>query len=316
MKSVINNNDSCSKRRKYDDCSDSVANYAAGVDENIIESVSENMNGNSCLDKIKGTLPRDNDALEAIEDIIDDSVANNGEAWHDDCTNNSGGKNDRKINFSRCAVVEKFSKNDSHEILMKKPFHSHWTSHMLRSSTIVKQQKKLALKRTFTVPTRRIDVTESSNFIDFWQRIDNGVKYTLPVVSHGKSDSIPRISCSVLHETITGKYNVKYKIIDCRFDYEYNGGHIKDAINIDNVDSLIRSIPSLCNHVLIFHCEFSSVRAPRIAKYLRNYDRFNNEYPSLDFPEIYVLEGGYKEFFHLFKDCCHPQNYVMMSKRK
>ena len=29
-----------------------------------------------------------------------------------------------------------------------------------------------------------------------------------------------------------------YIIVDCRWDYEYQGGHIKGALNIDNVSDL------------------------------------------------------------------------------
>lgn len=54
-------------------------------------------------------------------------------------------------------------------------------------------------------------------------------------------------------------------------------------------------------HVLVFHCEFSSERAPRLARFLRNYDRSVNVYPSLHYPEIYLLKDGYKEFYRVMK---------------
>lgn len=316
MKSVISSSDSCCKRKKFDDCSDNIVSYAVEMDEKTTKEGSENVVGSSRFTGAKDTSQGDDGTEEVNENVMSSCKIEN-EAWRAGCNDSFPVKNNCKINFSKSSVITgKCSEKCSQTILMEKPFRNHWTAHKLRSSTIVKPQKSFTLKRTFTVPTQKIDVSENSNFIDFWQSIDNGVRYTLPIVSHGKSDSIPRISCSVLHETITSKYCVTYKIIDCRFDYEYNGGHIKDAVNIDNIDSLVRSIPSLKNHILIFHCEFSSVRAPRIAKYLRNYDRFNNEYPSLDFPEIYVLEGGYKEFYGLYKECCYPQNYIVMSKHK
>jgi hypothetical protein len=51
--------------------------------------------------------------------------------------------------------------------------------------------------------------------------------------------------------------------------------------------------------VLIFHCEFSQKRAPYMYSILRNWDRTqNNEiYPKLFFPDSYVMEGGYYEFW-------------------
>jgi predicted sulfurtransferase len=44
-------------------------------------------------------------------------------------------------------------------------------------------------------------------------------------------------------------------IIDCRFDYEYKGGHIKEAINIDNPIELVNF---LYNHYDLFSIQFIS----------------------------------------------------------
>ena len=41
---------------------------------------------------------------------------------------------------------------------------------------------------------------------------------------------------SQLDALISGAYDdkvVAYRIIDCRFDYEYQGGHIQGAVNIN-----------------------------------------------------------------------------------
>ena len=38
----------------------------------------------------------------------------------------------------------------------------------------------------------------------------------------------------------------------------------------------------------------------------------NEEYPKLNFPEIYLLEGGYKEFYESNPDLCFPQAYKPM----
>ncbi|KAF1616856.1 UNVERIFIED_CONTAM: M-phase inducer phosphatase 2, partial [Eudyptes robustus] len=49
--------------------------------------------------------------------------------------------------------------------------------------------------------------------------------------------------------------------------------------------------------IVIFHCEFSSERGPRMCRFVREKDRACNEYPHLHYPELYVLKGGYREFF-------------------
>lgn len=66
--------------------------------------------------------------------------------------------------------------------------------------------------------------------------------------------------------------------------------------------------------IIIFHCEFSSERGPTLLKFLRNQDRILNEniYPHLFYPELYLLEGGYKLFYENHKAFCEPQTYKPM----
>lgn len=70
-------------------------------------------------------------------------------------------------------------------------------------------------------------------------------------------------------------------------------------------DFLLKSpiIPSCSDKrvVIIFHCEFSSERGPRMCRFVRERDRAMNEYPRLYYPELYILKDGYKDFFHTFK---------------
>jgi hypothetical protein len=49
-------------------------------------------------------------------------------------------------------------------------------------------------------------------------------------------------------------------------------------------------------------------------RFLRNSDRTLNEhcYPNLFYPELYLLEGGYKLFYEAFKNYCEPQTYKPM----
>lgn len=109
-------------------------------------------------------------------------------------------------------------------------------------------------------------------------------------------------------------------IIDCRYPYEYQGGHIKTAMNMHTKEEIYNFFlkkPKSCPEkrtVLIFHCEFSSKRAPTLYRYLRNKDRDSHThcYPKLFYPEIYVIHGGYKAFFESCQEYCEPQTYRPM----
>lgn len=70
---------------------------------------------------------------------------------------------------------------------------------------------------------------------------------------------------------LEGRYRDKYDelfIIDCRFPYEFEGGHIKSAVNINTTDKLEELLfkPAITDKkaLLVFHCEFSSERGPRM----------------------------------------------------
>ena len=113
------------------------------------------------------------------------------------------------------------------------------------------------------------------------------------------------------------------------------GGHIRDAINITDpvvlerlfvtnrellhkegyISSLKKDFKSVINSfvtiksfeneptlaappIIIFHCEYSQERGPRMFNHLRKVDRELNShrYPQLSYPEIYLLAEGYRSF--------------------
>ncbi|XP_063306928.1 M-phase inducer phosphatase 1 [Pelobates fuscus] len=145
--------------------------------------------------------------------------------------------------------------------------------------------------------------------------------FLFPTVS-GKRQELKYISPEVMVMILNGKFESfieRCVIIDCRYPYEYEGGHIKGAINMhmeqEVEDYLLKNPikPSSSKRViLIFHCEFSSERGPRMYKFLREKDRDLNEYPNLHYPELYVLHGGYKDFFQKAQTFCEPQTYRPM----
>ena len=107
-------------------------------------------------------------------------------------------------------------------------------------------------------------------------------------------------------------------MVDARYPYEYNGGHIRGAKNLFTREAIQnhfyganpffsqnkenQSQDTARRQIIIFHCEFSVERGPAMLKHLRKLDRSKNRYPTLDYPEIYLLKGGYKQFFHDHKE--------------
>lgn len=146
--------------------------------------------------------------------------------------------------------------------------------------------------------------------------------FILPTVN-GKHQDLKYITPETMVAAINGQFNhlvERLIVIDCRYPYEFEGGHIKGALNLhqeDQVEEFLMKRPILPSSedkrvVLVFHCEFSSERGPRMGRFVRERDRALNEYPSLHYPELYILKGGYKEFFPVYQMQCEPQSYRPM----
>ncbi|CAL1703748.1 unnamed protein product [Somion occarium] len=146
-----------------------------------------------------------------------------------------------------------------------------------------------------------------------------------------KEDGLMRISVKTMDALLDGAYDsqiTSFHVIDCRFDYEYNGGHIPGAVNINTTSGVEEFLLSATVHkpkpstsgdmakktVLVFHCEFSAKRAPTFAKHLRSKDRSlnNHVYPKIHYPEVYILEGGYCQYFKESGNRCEPCGYIQM----
>ncbi|XP_008851483.1 M-phase inducer phosphatase 1 isoform X1 [Nannospalax galili] len=138
----------------------------------------------------------------------------------------------------------------------------------------------------------------------------------------GKHQDLKYISPEIMASVLNGKFDSLIKefvIIDCRYPYEYEGGHIKGAVNLhmeEEVENFLLKKPIVSTDgkrvIVVFHCEFSSERGPRMCRYVRERDRLGNEYPKLHYPELYVLKGGYKEFFLKCQSHCEPPSYRPM----
>ncbi|NXX21620.1 MPIP1 phosphatase, partial [Podargus strigoides] len=138
----------------------------------------------------------------------------------------------------------------------------------------------------------------------------------------GKHQDLKYIDSEMIVSVLTGKFASFIKecvIIDCRYPYEYEGGHIKGAVNLhmeEEVEDYLLKKPIQPSEnkrvIVVFHCEFSSERGPRMCRFVRERDRLGNEYPNLHYPELYVLKGGYKDFFSRCRSFCEPQSYRPM----
>ncbi|XP_016059262.1 PREDICTED: M-phase inducer phosphatase 3 isoform X3 [Miniopterus natalensis] len=144
----------------------------------------------------------------------------------------------------------------------------------------------------------------------------------LPTVS-GRHQDLKYINPETVAALLLGKFQgliEKFYIIDCRYPYEYLGGHIQGALNLYSQEELynfflkmpIVPLDSQKRIIIVFHCEFSSERGPRMCRSLREEDRALNQYPALYYPELYILKGGYRDFFPEYMVLCEPQSYCPM----
>lgn len=209
-------------------------------------------------------------------------------------------------------------------------------------------------------------VKENNNHMHIMQALENDSQFTnligdrsrahiLPTTQSNKHPDLCCISPETLVDVLNGIYDEQVKetiIIDSRYPYEFEGGHITTGVNyftkerlydemvikrshkntslankshssttammmdmdLSNEGEPVPPMKSTKRSIVIFHCEFSSERGPSLLKFLRNSDRTLNEhcYPNLFYPELYLLEGGYKSFYENYKAYCEPQSYKPM----
>ncbi|XP_024935676.1 M-phase inducer phosphatase isoform X2 [Cephus cinctus] len=148
-------------------------------------------------------------------------------------------------------------------------------------------------------------------------------------LAEGQHEDLKSISATTLAKLIHGEFYDRvgsFKIVDCRYPYEFNGGHIEGAMNLYNKELIKKELLDPLTHapqihpdsnkrnILVFHCEFSWERGPNLSRFLRNIDRQRNKehYPALHYPEVYLLHGGYRQFYQEQKNLCSPQGYRPM----
>jgi M-phase inducer phosphatase 3 len=139
-----------------------------------------------------------------------------------------------------------------------------------------------------------------------------------PISSHNE------ISPYTLKKLLQGgfPYFQEVVIVDARFEYEYQAGHIRSAINLwrpqdieKQIFQKLDSCQPFSRVAIVVHCEFSKERGPRQYDVLRRLDREINGadfYPNLIFPELYLLRGGFKRFFEEYPEICTTGVYLPM----
>lgn len=108
-----------------------------------------------------------------------------------------------------------------------------------------------------------------ANALDSIMDIDDTPDLQLPH-EYKDQESIPRITKETMVDILDGKYQHCYEqslIVDCRFEYEFEGGHIDGAVNYNNKEEMAKKLferPVVGKTLIIFHCEYSVQRAPDV----------------------------------------------------
>lgn len=203
-----------------------------------------------------------------------------------------------------------------------------------RSSTLTHPQ--IALQRSLSETRTGLNETHSDikwavhRSVTDSDLIGDFSKPCILPLAMGHHADLKAITSDTLAALLRGEFADRvdsYTIIDCRYPYEYEAGHIEGALNIYNMDliqqtmlnHLVDTVPRIQHdtdkrNILVFHCEFSWERGPNLSRILRRLDRAHNKeyYPALYYPEMYLLLGGYKKFYGEQKEFCSPQDYKPM----
>lgn len=165
------------------------------------------------------------------------------------------------------------TKNDENKIVLK----PHLSLIPLRQSKGGKSgtplQKSFSENHASIMQALQVSSANSALIGDFSK------PYVLPFLSNCKHQDLKSISSHVLANLINGYYKhavETFTVIDCRYPYEFEGGHIQNAINLYTQELVLNKLLSNKSatgkldegqskrSILIFHCEFSSERGPNL----------------------------------------------------
>jgi hypothetical protein len=252
----------------------------------------------------------DNDKnMPVLTVITTEENSNTKKRLHDHDDDDENSENCRAI--KRTKIVDEANKEN--DLIINRP------------SIIKRSRRGIGLIRSLTEPNEEqikasVELGSNRDLIG-----DRSRTYLLPRCKSRKHPDLACINAQTLIDVLNNGYSSEIEnvyLIDCRYPYEYEGGHIQSAKNLYTRTQIYNEFfhkpiqlndPSKRN-IFIFHCEFSSERAPSLLRYFRSEDRIIHEksYPELHYPEIYLLEGGYKAFHEYSKELCIPNQYRTM----
>lgn len=130
---------------------------------------------------------------------------------------------------------------------------------LLRAFSATEESIMCAVQRSSTEPDLIGDFSKS---------------FSLPLTASRHQD-LKAISPETLAQLMRGRFTdtvASFKVIDCRYPYEFEGGHIEGAVNIYTKEQCmelldVKHVPvptSTKRDILVFHCEFSSERGPNL----------------------------------------------------
>jgi len=210
---------------------------------------------------------------------------------------------------------------------------------------LVQQNSRLCRSKSFMDPAAAARVMDACRLaeLDSNRTGDTRLKLLLPIVQgHSKNSDLKNVDCHTLARLLNGEFKeniARCRIIDARYCYEYEGGHIKGAENfgmweeetflaeffppslqekpltpkplksndLETKENESDNTEAEKRDILVFHCEFSSARGPALMRLMRKKDREINKatYPALHYPECYLLHDGYKAFYEAYPQLCN-----------
>lgn len=147
-----------------------------------------------------------------------------------------------------------------------------------KSSNLAARSPDLKKKTVFEIPIltkdAEIDSAIEKSIIQTDLIGDFSRSACLPLIK-GRHQDLKSISSETMAKLINGEFSSiieSVKVIDCRYPYEYLGGHIQGADNLFTNQQILdllssaqtETVDARRTNILIFYCEFSSKRGPKL----------------------------------------------------